>query len=173
MPSIVQVIVTQQVAPLPATLQGTGALISQGGTVLAPGASPLLTQLSDIEPILTDPSALANLSWSSFTVTATTAAPHGYTVGQNIWITIAGETPAGYNGTYLTTITGASTFTYPLGTNPGSQTFAGTYVVDSATELQAMANTFFAQGVNLSVYVLELGPGSADSGIATLASYLV
>lgn len=173
MPSIVQVIVTQQVAPLPSTLQGTGVLISQGGTILAPGAAQLLTQLSDLALIQTSLSALASVTWSSFTVTATTAIPHGYPLGQQMWITVASEVPTGYDGTFLTTIVGASTFTYPLGTNPGAQTVAGTYVANSAIELQAMANTFFAQGVNLSVYVLELGPGSPDSGISTLGSYLI
>src|SRR6266566_1045835 len=109
MPSIVTVNVTQQIAPIPATLQGTGAFISQGGTDLAPGASELLTQLSDLALIKVLPAALASLSWSASQVSATTVDPHGYPLGDTVWVTIAGAIPAGYNGTYLATVTGTTT----------------------------------------------------------------
>lgn len=49
---IVTVNVSQQVASAPSMLQGTGALISLGGTTLTTGAYQLLTQLSDLTPIL-------------------------------------------------------------------------------------------------------------------------
>lgn len=50
--SIVTVNVYQQVASAPSALQGTGALISLGGTTLTSGTYSLLTQLSDLTPIL-------------------------------------------------------------------------------------------------------------------------
>ena len=44
--NIVQVNVTQTIAPSPSTLQRTGALVTQGGTTLTPGTTQLLTQES-------------------------------------------------------------------------------------------------------------------------------
>ena len=49
---IVQVNVTQTIAPAPSTLQKTGVFISQGGTSLAKNASKLLTQMSDLTSVL-------------------------------------------------------------------------------------------------------------------------
>lgn len=63
------------------------------------------------------------MSWSSGVVTVTVAG-HGYATG-NV-VTIAGVTPAGYNGTYSITVTGANTFTYALASNPGAVTVQGT-----------------------------------------------
>src|SRR6185437_8536198 len=114
MTSIVVVNVSQQVAPTPSTLQKTGALISQGGTTLASGTYSLVTQLADLTAILAAPLTLASLAWAGGTVTATTAAPHGITVGDTFPTTIASALPAAYNGTYIATVTGASTFTFLL-----------------------------------------------------------
>jgi hypothetical protein len=172
MPSIVQVNVTQQVAPTPETLQETGAFISQGATNLADGTFALLTQLSDLTSLLTGALALSSLTWSGSVVTATTAAPHGYTTSDVIELTIAGATPSGYNGTFACTITGASTFTYPLASNPGSETVPGTYTPEDVAELVAMATTFFAQGSQQAVYVLELGAGTPAEGVTALSAYI-
>jgi len=172
MTRIVSVLVSQQIAPTPETLQQTGALVSQGGTILSPGASALLTQLSDLTPLLRGALALSGLVWSGGTVTASTSAPHGFTVGDTVELTIAGAAPSGYNGTYQCLITGASTFTYPLAANPGSETTPGTYTPEDVAELLAMATTFFAQGNSTAVYVLEFGPGTPNEGIAALSAYL-
>lgn len=68
---IVTVTVAQQKAPTPSALQKTGALLSQGATNLAPGAKALLTQLSDLTPLLQAPAALTSVSSSGTTATAT------------------------------------------------------------------------------------------------------
>lgn len=73
--------------------------------------------------------ALSNLSWASGIVTATALAAHGFPNGQVVWLTIAGATPSGYNGTFPCTSTGTTTFTYALSSNPGTETAAGTYQV--------------------------------------------
>lgn len=172
MPQIVTVNVTLTQAPTPPTLQKTGALVSQGATVLTAGTSFLLTQLSDLTPILRGSASLTSLSWSGGVVTATTASPHGFAIGDELDLTIAGAVPTGYNGTYLCSITGASTFTYMLATNPGTMTAAGSYTIEDVAELQAMATTFFAQGSQTAVYVLELGAGSVADGVAALTNYL-
>lgn len=171
--SIVLVNASISVAPAPVTLQETGALISQGATTLAAGKYSLLTQASDLTPLLTAALALTSLVWSAGTVVATTAAAiPGLTSGDVFVTTIAGALPTGYNGTYSVTVTGANTFTYALAVNPGTDTAAGTYLPPNQGELSAMATTFFGQGVSQSVYVLELGPGDATSGPTALSAWI-
>ncbi len=180
MPNIVLVNVSEQVAPSPNTLQQTGGLISQGATTLAQGAYYLLTQPSDLTPILTGLGSIAspassNLTWSAGTVTALTSAPHGFTISDTLSLVISGVTPptSGYNGTFTVTITGASSFTYSLVSNPGTAAGAPKYIVADSAQLQAMATTYFAQGFQQAVYVLELGPGNATDGVAYLTSWLI
>ncbi len=67
---------------------------------------------------------ISTLTSVGTTATATMAAPHNMKTGMSI--TIAGVTPAGYNGTYVITVTGASTFTYTLAGALGVVTVMGT-----------------------------------------------
>lgn len=170
--AIVTTNVTQISAPAPSTLQRTGALLSQGGTTTAQGTKTLLTTAADLTAILTTALALSSLAWAGGTVTANTAAPHGYPVGKVIRMTIAGVTPAGYNGTYDCTISDADTFTYALVSDPGAETVPGTYVPADAAELQAMVDTFFAQGTHQGVYVLELGKLASAEAITELGTWI-
>ena len=164
--------VSQTVAPTPSTLQSTGAFISQGALNTAPGTVSLLTQLPDLTPLLVGELNVTSITWSTNVATVTTAAPHGYTNADTLWITIAGASPIGYNGTFLCTVTGTSTFTYALGTGPSGSSSTGTYVTESGTEVVQMATTFFGQGANQAVYVLELGPGSPTDGVTYLTSWI-
>jgi hypothetical protein len=163
---------TQQVAAAPNQLQQTGAFISQGGTTLAPQSYSLLTQYSDLTEILASAAAITSITWTSGVATATTTAAHGLPNGAVVWLTITGAVPAGYNGTFPCTVTGASTFTYPLEANPGTETTPGTWAVDSVQELVKMATTFFGNGSQQSVYVLELGPGSTAQGVTALGTFI-
>lgn len=172
MPSIVNVLVSQQVAPTPSTLQQTGALISMGATTTAPGTLTLLTQLSDLTPILAGAAPISSLTWATGTVTVTTTVPHGFPQDSGMLVTISGATPAGFNGTYSVTVTGANTFTYPLATNPGTVTAPGSYTPEDVAELNAMATTFFGQGSAVPVYVLELGPGNPSDGVTALQAWI-
>lgn len=63
------------------------------------------------------------MSWAGGVVTATSTA-HGFV--SNSYLTIAGVTPAGYNGVYLVTVVDANTFTYGLVADPGIVTVQGT-----------------------------------------------
>lgn len=169
---IVQISISQQIGAAPITYQATGAAISQGATKLASGAYSLLTQTADLTPLLANPLALSALTWSGGSVSATTAAPiPGVMLGDVFPTTVAGATPAGYNGLVLATVTGASTFTYPLATNPGTETAAGTYTPPSQGELISMVQSFFAQGTSRAVYVLELGPSDDVTGPPLLAAF--
>ena len=90
---IVNVAVNIQTAPAPSTLQKTGAFISAGGTNTSPGTKSLLTQFSDLAPLLNAPATLSGISWSGEVATATAAAAHGLPIGQVINLTIAGASP--------------------------------------------------------------------------------
>jgi len=64
--------------------------------------------------------------------TLTTAAPHGLSTGN--YVTVIGTTPAGFSGTYMVTVTGASTFTYVMAADPGANaSVVGTYVTIAIT----------------------------------------
>lgn len=170
--SIVTVNVSQQVGSTPNTLQRTGALVSIGGTNLAANASSLLTQLSDLTPLLAAAVPITSATESGTTVTITTTSAHGYTTGDSV--TIAGFTTPGYNGTFAITVTGSTTFTYTASSGLTSPA-VGTGVATDAdvAELVAMATTFFAQGSNVSVYILELGHGLISAATTALAAYIV
>lgn len=170
--SIVTTNVSLTTAPTPSTLQSTGALISQGATTLAPGSYSLLTQLADLTPLLVGALPFSTVSWATNVATVTTTLPHGFTIGDTLTLVIAGASPSGYNGTYTCTVTSTTQFTYPLLTNPGTLVTAGTYAPEEASELVAMATTFFAQGSQQAVYVLELGAGNATDGATYLTSWI-
>ena len=169
---IVTVNVSQTVAPAPNQLQKKGAIISQGGTTKNAGVSTLLQSAADLTAILKAGAAISTITWSGNVATVTTAAPHGIPNAQTVPVTIVGATPAGYNGTFEATATGASTFTYPLLANPGAETVPGTYILEDVAELTAQVNTFFDQGSQQAVYVLELGVGDAAHGVTALGNYI-
>lgn len=169
---IVQLAVTQTVAPTPSTLQQTGVFLSQGGTTAAANSLTLLTTSADLTSHLAVPLSLSTLTWATGTVTATTSVVHGFVIGQVYYLTIAGALPVGYNGTYACTVTSNTQFTYAVAVNPGNNTAPGTYVSATQTELQQMNTTFWAQGTSVSVYVLELGPGSVNAGVTALTTWI-
>ena len=186
MNAIVTVNVSQQVAPIPSTLQRTGALISVGGTTLEPNTSLFLPDAATLTAHLTPGATLSGLTWAAGVVTATATAALPYSVSDTVDLTIEGAAPAGYNGTFLCTITGANTFTYDLASNPGAETAFGTWTPGSVAELQSMVNTYFAQGTSVAlfagagasagagngIYVLELGPEGINEAVNSLAKYL-
>jgi len=60
--------------------------------------------------------------------TLTTSAPHGLVDGNQV--TIAGASPAAYNGTYVIDVTGTTTFTYTMASTPSTDaTTVGTYTI--------------------------------------------
>jgi len=159
-------------APTPNSLQQRGALVTQGGTTLAPQTLHLLTSATDLADIAALPIVNESLVWASNEVTVTTATPHGFNDGDTIKVTIAGAVPAGYNGTFDATVTGTDTLTYPLNTNPGAETAPGTTTLASKAELAQMVNTYFEGNGVPAVYVLELGEGTPDEGVAALTTFL-
>lgn len=68
--------------------------------------------------------AVTSITSSGTLATVTMASPHNLKSGMQV--VIAGFTPAGYNGTYTITVTGAATFTYVLATAQAVTTVTGT-----------------------------------------------
>lgn len=97
----------------------------------------------------------------------------GLANGATFVTTISGAQPAGYNGLVLATVASSTTFTYALATmltSPATGTPA--FTPNSAGELVAMNTTFWAQGSQQSVYVLELGPGTPAAGVTALSAFI-
>lgn len=169
--NIVIVNVSQQVASAPILLQQTGAFITQGGTTLTAGTPRLLSQISDLTSILRPGVAISSIAWASSVVTVATTAAHGIPTGKTVQGTISGVVPSGYDGTFACTATDTTHFTYPLASNPGAETTLGTFTLAAVAELLAMGTTFFAQGANQAVYVLDLGVGTPADGVTALTAY--
>ncbi len=68
---------------------------------------------------------LSSLTWNQGVVTAATTIPHGLKIGTVVSLTIAGVTPAAYNGLIQAVITGPQSFTYKLTSDPGAVTIFG------------------------------------------------
>lgn len=164
---------SQVVAPSSPNPQKRGAAISTGATTLTPGTTSFLTAKADLTALLNGALAITSITWTTNVATVTTVAPHGIPTADIVPVTIAGATPTTYNGTFQATSTGASTFTYPLLSNPGGATSVpGTYTLGDVAELVAMVNTFFTQGGNQGLYVLELGEGDAGTLVPVLSTYI-
>ena len=118
--------------------------------------------------------------------TLTTAAPHGLITGNRV--TISGATSSEYNGTYVITRTGASTFTYTMASTPAANaTVVGTYTtigitgVDSSKFIHVNLfknRLYFTEKDTLNCWYLDVdaisGPASPlyFGGIARNAGYL-
>jgi len=141
-----------------ATLTTTAAHgLSTGNTVTVLGATP--AAYDGTFPITVVPAIAAvpitSITRVGVTATMTTTAPHGLPVGPGNLITVSGATPAQYNGTYQATITGASTLTYTMASDPGASAApVGSYVVE----------------VNKFTYVMASNPGGSA---APVGSYVV
>lgn len=170
--SIVVVNVSQTSAPAPSQQQKKGAFISQGGTTLGANTISLLTGPADLAAIVKPAAAISAITWLSSVVTVTTTAPHGIPNGETVGVIIAGVTPVAYNGSFQATSTGASSFTYPLVSNPGAESVLGTYRIGSAAELENMNTSFWARGTATAVWVLELGLADIATGVAALSTYI-
>ncbi|VTU25123.1 hypothetical protein [Variovorax sp. PBL-E5] len=102
-----------------------------------------------------NPIKITSLVRSGTTVTATTAAAHGYVTGKTV--TIAGAAGSRYNGSYTVTSTGANTFTYVITDGPatpdgGGKATVGTtsYVIPAASIVRDASNASNVSNVTVS-----------------------
>lgn len=87
------------------------------------------------------PRAISSITSTTALATLTTAAPHGLTTGDTV--IVSGATPAAYNGSYVITVTGPSTFTYTMASSPGANAaIVGAYSVIKSAFSKAMASQF-------------------------------
>lgn len=112
------------------TRHDTNSLNLPAGVPLTSLTEPISTASwsTNVATITMTPAIVPTLSaavWANGAVTVTTSLAHGYTVGQ--WVTIAGSTPAGYNGLYvITQVPSTTTFMFNLVSNPGTYTSGAT-----------------------------------------------
>ena len=78
-----------------------------------------------------NPITITSLTRSGTTVTATSAAAHGYVTDQTV--TVAGAAGSNYNGSYVVTYTGPTTFTYSITDGPATPVGSGTAVVGATS----------------------------------------
>lgn len=84
---------------------------------------------------------ISSITRAGTLATMTTATPHGLVTGNQI--TITGNLPTAFNGTYVVTVTGASTLTYVMASTPASDaTTVGSYLVN-----------FGVTGVNSNTFI--------------------
>jgi hypothetical protein len=70
---------------------------------------------------------ISTITNSTTTATLTTASAHGLSTGN--FIVVSGATPSAYNGEYAITVTGGTTFTYTMATDPaGNASTVGSYI---------------------------------------------
>ena len=134
---IVTLNVSETVAPTPSTLQGTAAIVSNGGTTVPTGTLQFIASSGVISSFITPPFSIATIAWTTGVVALTTSLPHGIPVGETTTITVAGVTPAGYNGTFTATSATTTELTYSLASNPGTETVLGTVLTGPQIYLQA------------------------------------
>lgn len=170
--AIVNINVSVTNPPKPSQLLKSGAMISTGGTTLAAGSYQLLTSKDDLKNIIAPAKTISTLAWSANVVTVTLSDNHGWSNGDQIPVVISGATPAAYNGAYTASVTGDKTLTYTLSSDPGTATVMGTVTTVAAGEIQQMNTTYWAQGSNRAVYVLELGEISVTSAVAALGDFI-
>jgi hypothetical protein len=107
---------------------------------------------------------ISSITHTGTTANVTTASNHGLVTGNRI--TLLGATPSDYNGTFVITVTGLTTFTYVMATTPTSNaTVVGSYTITGITGQNS--NTFvnvnlfknrlyFCKNNSLSFYYLDV-----------------
>jgi len=129
---------------------------------------------------------ISSITRSGTTATLTTAAPHGLITGNRV--TISGAVSSEYNGTFVITKTGASTFTYTMANTPAANaTVVGSYTVIGITGVDSSKfvnvnlfknRLYFTEENSMTCWYLDVdaisGPASPlyFGGIARNAGYL-
>ena len=116
-------------------VNSTGQVKLPNGTTAQRSATPAVgsirynTTLQTFEGYSTySGQTISSITNSTTTATLTTATNHNLSTGA--FVTVSGATPSAYNGTFSITVTGNTTFTYTMLTDPaGSATVVGSYLV--------------------------------------------
>lgn len=100
---------------------------------------------------------ITSITHSFGTATVTTSSAHGRTTSDTV--TIYGATPDEYNGTYVITVTGATTFTYTPGSAPSTSpaTLVGQYYVAGTSNFTGVRDNRWTGGTLGGVLLLNNG----------------
>lgn len=168
------------------TMSGTGQLKIPNGTTGQRSATPLSgmirfnSTLNSYEGYTSyTGAAISTITFVTTTATLTTATAHGLNTGNTVFIT--GTTPAAYSGTFVITVTSATTFTYTMLSTPANNaTVMGSYVYGNWAQIGGGATgaggdqVFVENGVTVTTnYTLStnknamsVGPITINSGIS-------
>ena len=171
-------------------VNSTGQVKLPNGTTAQRSATPTVgsirynTTLQQFEGYSTyGGQTISTITNSTTTATLTTAANHNLTTGT--FVTVSGATPAAYNGTFSITVTGNTTFTYTMLTDPAaSASVVGSYRVGVWGQIGAGATgnggnqVFFEndQTVTASYTIpstrnaMTAGPVTIDTGVTVTVS---
>lgn len=106
----------------------------------------------------TEGAVISTITRVGTTATLTTATNHGRTTGDTV--SVWGALPAQYNGTYVITVTGVTTFTYVMASDPGaSASPVGLYSYNGATS-NFVGGTGRCTGGVLNGVLLYNNPGT-------------
>jgi hypothetical protein len=164
------------------TLNSTGDIKLPVGTTGQRSATPVngmirfnstLSQYEGFNTVASS-SNLSTITNTLLVASATTVGPHGLVTGN--YVTISGCTPAAYNGSFSVTVTGDTTFTYTMLTNPlGSATVVGTYTVGLWTAIGGGASgggsnqVFVLNDQTVTVnYNIPTGKNASSAGPITI-----
>ena len=169
-----------------ATMSGTGQLKIPNGTTGQRSATPLSgmirfnSTLNSYEGYTSyTGAAISTITFVTTTATLTTATAHNLNTGNTVFIT--GTTPAAYSGTFVITVTSATTFTYTMLSTPANNaTVMGSYVYGNWAQIGGGATgaggdqVFVENGVTVTTnYTLStnknamsVGPITINSGIS-------
>ena len=122
---------------------------------------------------------ISTLTNSTTTATATTVGNHNMQTGD--YVTITGCTPSAYNGSFSITVTGDTTFTYTMLSNPGgSATVVGTYTDGIWTQIGGGATgtggnqVFVLNDQNVTAnYTIPTGKNASSAGPITINTGVV
>jgi hypothetical protein len=102
----------------------------------------------------TDGAAISSITRVTTTATLTTGTAHGRTTGDSV--TVFGAVPAAYNGTFAITVTGGTTFTYTMLSDPGaSATTVGQYSYNVTSNFTGTADDRLTTSVFNGVLIVN------------------
>jgi len=170
---IVQVNVSETVAPVPNRLQQTAAIVSMGGTTITAGTTQWIAAAGQLSDYLIPAYDIASISWAAGVVTVVTTNPHGIPISDTTNVVVNGVSVTGYNGNFVATGFNATTLNYSLAADPGGTPTGGTIQVGPQVNLIAADATWWAQGnLGTGYYIYETGSADPADVIASMTTYL-
>ena len=171
---IVQLNVSETVAPEPNRLQQTAAVVSMGGTTIPSGTTAFIASAADLDIYACPHYDISNASWGAGTATLTTTNPHGIPVGQTTQLQVYNCVPAAYNGLFTATAVSTTQLSYSIASNPGVMTGFGTLETGPQIWLEAFNAEWWAQGnSNTGYYIYETGTAVTADVYSSVATYLL